>query len=149
VDKGSADCLDDPNSQTATGIQLIQWSCNSGTNQNWTFTPVSGTTATYTVSSFAGLCVDVSGKSTADNAQIIQYTCNSQSNQQWTLQPVSVSGATNTFNLVSVNSGKCIVPTGDSTASNALLVQLPCTSATTRVWGLTSYPGSTGTGNTV
>ncbi|HEY3868565.1 MAG TPA: RICIN domain-containing protein [Actinocrinis sp.] len=149
VDQGSADCLDDPNSQTTTGVQLIQWTCNSGTNQNWTFTPVSGTTATYTVTSFAGLCVDVSGRSTANGGQIIQWTCNGQTNQQWTLQPVSISGAANTFNLVSVNSGKCIVPTGDSTASNTLLVQEPCTSATTRVWALPSFPGSGGTGDTV
>jgi hypothetical protein len=149
VDQGSTDCMDDPNSQTATGVQLIQWSCNGGTNQNWTFTPVSGTSATYTVTSFAGLCVDVSGKSTADNAKIIQWTCNGQTNQEWTLQPVAVNGAANTFNLVSVNSGKCVAPSADSTANDTVLVQLPCTSATTRVWALTSYPSGSGGGNTV
>ncbi|HTJ70964.1 MAG TPA: RICIN domain-containing protein [Actinospica sp.] len=141
----TANCMDDPNSSTTTGTQLIQWSCNSGGNQNWTFTPVSGTTATYTITSVASLCVDVSGKSTADNAKIIQWTCNGQTNQQWTLVPVAVSGATNTFNLESVNSSKCIVPTADSTASNTLLVQLPCTSATTRVWQLPAYSSSGGT----
>jgi predicted PurR-regulated permease PerM len=72
VNQGSGDCLDDPNSQTSNGVQLVQYTCNSGSNQSWTFTPVSGSTANYTVTSFAGLCVDVSGRSTADNAQIIQ-----------------------------------------------------------------------------
>ena len=145
VNQASGNCMDDPNSSTTTGTQLIQYSCNTGSNQNWTFTPVSGTSATYTVTTSAGLCVDVSGKSTADNAQIIQWTCNSQTNQQWTLQPVTVSGATNTFNLVSVNSGKCIVPTGDTTANDTVLVQLPCTTATTRVWQLPSYSSSSST----
>ncbi|MBR7835717.1 RICIN domain-containing protein [Actinospica durhamensis] len=149
VNRGSGDCMDDPNSSTSTGVQLIQYSCSSGSNQNWTFTPVSGTSATYTITTFAGLCVDVSGRSTADNTKIIQWTCNQQTNQQWTLQPVSISGVGNTFNLVSVNSGKCIVPTGDSTANDVVLVQLPCTSATTRVWQLPSANSGGGTGDTV
>jgi len=148
VNVGSGTCMDDPNSQTTTGVQLIQFTCNGGTNQNWTFNLVAGTTATYTIASFAGLCVDVSGRSTADNAQVIQWTCNSQTNQEFTAQPVTVSGKTNTFNLVAVHSGKCIVPTGDLTASNTLLVQLPCTTAGTRVWQVSGIAGGgTGTGN--
>ncbi|HET6211257.1 MAG TPA: family 43 glycosylhydrolase, partial [Micromonosporaceae bacterium] len=95
----------------------------------------------------SGSCVDVSGASTADNAAIIQYTCHTGTNQQFRLQPVAISGAVNTFNLVAVHSGKCVVPAGDSTASNTKLVQLPCTSATTRVWRLPGFT-SGGTGNT-
>ncbi|NUR27540.1 MAG: RICIN domain-containing protein, partial [Catenulispora sp.] len=49
VNQASGDCADDPNSSTTAGTQLIQYSCNTGTNQNWTFAPVSGTTATYTI----------------------------------------------------------------------------------------------------
>jgi hypothetical protein len=144
VNAGSSLCMDDPNSSTTAGTQLIQWQCNSGSNQSWTFTPVSGTTSTYTITSFDGLCVDDSGRSTANNAQIIQWTCNGQTNQEWTLQPVTISGLTNTFNVVSVNSGKCIIPTGDSTASDTLLVQYTCSTAATRVWQLPAYTtGST------
>ena len=149
VNQASGNCMDDPNSSTSAGVQLIQYSCNTGSNQNWTFTPVSGTSAGYTITSFAGLCVDVSGRSTADNAKVIQYTCNSQTNQEFTLQPVAISGVTNTFNLKAVHSGKCIVPTGDTTANDTVLVQLPCTSATTRVWRLPSYPSGGGSGDTV
>jgi len=148
VNQGSGLCVDDPNSSTTTGVQLIQYTCNPGSNQNWTFTPVSGTTNAYTITSFAGLCVDVSGRSTANNAQIIQWTCNGQTNQQWELQPVTVSGVTNTFNLESVNSSKCVLPTGDTTANDAVLVQLPCTTTTIGVWRLPSYsagsPGGSG-----
>jgi hypothetical protein len=146
VNVGSGLCLDDPNSQTTTGVQLIQWTCNGGTNQNWTFTLVSGTTSTYTITSFAGLCLDVSGRSTADNAQIIQWTCNGQTNQEFQAQPVSVSGKSNTFNLVAVHSGKCIAPSGDSTASGTLLVQLPCSTAGTRVWQVSAITSGGGGG---
>jgi hypothetical protein len=149
VNQASGDCLDDPYSSTTSGTQLIQYSCNSGSNQNWTFTPVTGTTASYTVTSFSGLCVDISGSSTADNAQVLQLTCNGQTNQRFTLAPVTISGVSNTFNLVAANSGKCVVPTGDTTANNTVLVQLPCTTATTRVWRLPSYSAGGAGGNTV
>ena len=145
VNGGSSLCMDDPNSSTSAGVQLIQYTCHSASNQNWTFTPVSGTTSTYTITSFAGLCADISGRSTADNAEVIQYTCNGQANQQYNLTPVT--GATSTFSLTSVNSGKCIVPAGDTTANDTVLVQLPCTTATTREWQLPSYTsGSSGSG---
>jgi hypothetical protein len=140
---GSSLCVDDPNSSTTAGTQLVQWSCIGGSSQSWTFTPVSGTANAYTITSFAGLCADISGRSTADNAKVIQWTCNGQANQEFQLQPVT----SNTFNLVAVHSGKCIVPTADSTASNTLLVQLPCTTAATRVWALSGYSaGSSGGG---
>jgi len=144
VNVGSSLCADDPNSSTTAGTQLIQFTCNAGSNQNWTFTPVSGTTSTYTITSFAGLCTDISGRSTADNAQVIQWTCNGQTNQQFNLVPVT--GATNTFSLTAVHSGKCIVPTGDTTANNTVLVQLPCTTATTREWRLPSFNGGSSGG---
>src|SRR5690349_22014462 len=73
ADQGSSLCLTDPNSQTATGVQLTQHACGTASNQSWTFTPVSGTANTYTVKSFSGLCADISGRSTADNAQVIQW----------------------------------------------------------------------------
>jgi hypothetical protein len=148
VNQGSGLCMDDPGSQTTAGVQLIQYTCHSASNQNWTFTPVAGTTSAYTITSFAGLCVDVSGRSTADNAQAIQWTCNGQTNQEFQLQPVSVSGASNTFNLAAVHSGKCIVPTGDTTSNDTVLVQLPCTTATTRVWRLAGYTAGGSGGST-
>jgi hypothetical protein len=137
VNAGSSLCLDDPNSSTTVGVQLIQYTCHSASNQNWTFTPVSGATTTYTITSFAGLCVDISGRSTADNAQVIQYTCNGQTNQEFNLVPVA--GASNTFSLTAVHSGKCIVPTGDTTTNDTVLVQLPCTTAATRQWRLAGF----------
>ncbi len=87
VNQANSNCADVPNGAGTSGLQLAQWSCNSGTNQSFTFTPVSG----------------------------------------------------NTFTLVSVNSGKCIAPSGDGSASNTALVQLPCNSAASRSWRLPGF----------
>jgi len=140
VNSNGGNCMDVPNSSSSNGAQLVQYGCNSGTNQTFTFTPVSGTTDRYTIGTLtAGKCVDVYGASTADNAAIIQWTCHSGTNQQWRLTAVAISGTDKTFNVVSVNSGKCIVPSGGSAAGNTVLVQLPCSTATSRVWRLPSY----------
>ncbi len=141
VNTGSSLCMDDPNSATTAGTQLIQFTCHTASNQNWTFTPVSGSSA-YTVASSAGLCIDISGRSTANGAQVIQYTCNGQTNQQFDLQVIAGTNV----NLVAVHSGKCIAPTGDTTANDTVLVQEPCTTAATRVWQIPGFT-SGGSGN--
>lgn len=149
VNQNGGNCLDLPNSSTTNGIQLLQYSCNSGANQRFTFTPVAASSDLYTIGTLtAGKCVDVNGASTADNATIIQWTCHSGTNQQWRLTPVAISGTDKTFNLVSVRSGKCIVPGGGSSASNTGLVQLPCSTATSRVWRLPGHTSGGGGGNT-
>jgi GH43 family beta-xylosidase len=143
VNTGNGNCADVPNGAGTSGLQLLQYSCNSGTNQSFAFNPVSGTADQYTVGTVtAGSCVDVYGASSADNATIIQWTCNGQTNQRFQLRAVG----TNTFNLVAVHSGKCVVPAGDASASNTGLVQLPCTTAATRVWRLAGFPGTGGGG---
>jgi hypothetical protein len=142
VNQGNGNCADVPNGASTSALQLIQWTCNSGTNQSFAFAPVAGSSDTYSIATVAsGSCVDIFGASSADNAAVIQYACHSGMNQQFRLQPVSVSGATNTFNLVSVASSKCIVPAADASASNTALVQLPCSSATSRVWRLPNFNG--------
>jgi GH43 family beta-xylosidase len=142
VNQGGGACMDVPNGASTSALQLRQFGCNSATAQTFRFTPVSGVANTYTIGTLHnGLCVDISGASTADNATVIQYACHTNNNQRFRLQAVTIAGVTNTFNLVAVHSSKCIVPAGGSTASGALLVQLPCSTATSRVWRLPGFPG--------
>ncbi|MGO4428020.1 RICIN domain-containing protein, partial [Streptomyces sp. MCAF7] len=127
VNQNGGNCLDVPGSSTTSGTQLRANTCNAGGSQSFGFTPVAGATDTYTISTPAsGQCVDVYGGSAEDNATIIQWSCHGETNQQWRLVPVSAGGADKTFNLVSVASGKCIAPSGGSTASDTGLVQLAC-----------------------
>ncbi|WP_246001380.1 family 43 glycosylhydrolase [Allorhizocola rhizosphaerae] len=143
LNQANGACTDIPNSSSANGVQLQLWSCHGGGNQSFTFAPVSGTADQYNIRTMtSGSCVDVNGASTADNAAIIQWSCHTANNQRFRLQPVTVPGATNTFTVVSVHSGKCVAPNGDGTANGTGLVQLPCTTAATRVWRLPGYnPG--------
>jgi len=140
VNQASARCAAVPGGASTSALQLTQQTCTSAAYQRFTFTPVAGQGETYTIRTVtSGSCVDIFGASTADNSTVIQYACHTGNNQRFRLQPVAISGASNTFNVVAVHSNKCIVPAGNSTADNVGLVQLPCSTATTRVWRLPSY----------
>jgi GH43 family beta-xylosidase len=148
VNSNGGNCAAVPDNSSTNGVQLVQASCAGSANQNLAFTPVAGTADRYTIGTLtAGRCVDVNGASTADNAAIIQWTCHGGTNQQWRLSAVTVSGTDKTFSVVSVSSGKCVVPSGGSAATNTGLVQLPCSTAASRVWRLPSYTAGT-TANT-
>ena len=147
VNQAGGNCVDVPNSSSSNGVQLILWSCHGGSNQSFTFVPVSGAADQYNIKTLtSGSCVDVYGASTSDSARVVQWSCHSGNNQRFRLQAVTVSGAANTFNVVAVHSGKCIVPSGDGTTSNTGLVQMPCSTATVRVWRLPGYNAGGGGG---
>src|SRR5438093_400643 len=149
VARNSSLCMDVFGAQTGDNVNLIQWSCHGGNNQSFTFTPVTGTTDTYTIGTFtAGKCADVAGGSTADNAAFVQITCNGGASQRFRLVPVTVSGTDKTFNLQPTHSNKCVAVSGASTSTGAQLVQLPCSSATDRVWRLANFVGDGGSGGT-
>ena len=133
VNQGSGRCVDENDWTTAAAAQFQQWTCNGGTNQEYAFVPVSAGSSTYYIHPMTpDYCLDVSGASTASGAAIDQWPCNYHSNEQFTLKEVS-SGV---YQVVAVNSGLCVAPSGDSTANAASLVQVSCTSASTRTWGI-------------
>jgi hypothetical protein len=69
------------NSSTADGANVIQYTCGSGTNQQWQWQA----TGSYfrIVARHSGKCLDVVDSGTGDGADIQQYTCGSGLNQQW------------------------------------------------------------------
>jgi hypothetical protein len=134
VDQGSGLCMDENDWTTVSATQFQQWTCNGGTNQQFTFVPTATGSSTYFIQPMTpDYCLDVSGASTASGAAIIQYPCNYNTNQQFTLRSVG----TNVYQVVAQNSGLCIAPAGDSTANAAVLVQVSCSTAGTRTWGIT------------
>lgn len=140
VARNSNLCMDVFGAQTGDNVNLIQWNCHGGTNQSFTFTPVSGTADVYTIGTFsAGKCAAVTGGSTADNAAVVQLACNGATSQRFRLVPVTVSDTDKTFNLQAQHSGKCVAVSGASTSTGAQLVQLPCSSAADRVWRLPNF----------
>jgi GH43 family beta-xylosidase len=143
VNQGNGNCADVPNGAGTNALQLVQQACVSGAKQSFAFSPVAGSSTTYTVGTLtSGSCLDISGASGSDNAAVIQYTCHSGTNQQFRLQ--AVSGAATTFTVVAVSSGKCVAPSGDNSAANTPLVQLPCTTAASRAWRIPGYSSGGG-----
>jgi Ricin-type beta-trefoil lectin domain-like/Ricin-type beta-trefoil lectin domain/Glycosyl hydrolases family 39 len=131
VDEGSGLCADEYDWTTEAAAQFDQWTCNGGTNQQFTFTPTSSGSDTYFIHPMTpDYCLDVSGASTASGAAIDQWPCNYDSNEEFTLDSVG----TNEYEVVAVNSGLCAEPSGASTASDASLVQVSCSSATADTW---------------
>jgi hypothetical protein len=134
VNKGSGLCMDENDWTTVSAAQFQQWTCNGGTNQQFTFVPTAAGSSTYFIQPMTpDYCLDVSGASTASGAAIIQFACNYNTNQQFTLRSVG----TGVYEVVAVNSGLCVAPSGDSTANAAALVQVSCSAAAARTWGIT------------
>jgi Ricin-type beta-trefoil lectin domain len=131
VNQGSSLCMDENDWTTVSAAQFQQWTCNGGTNQEFSFVPTSAGSSTYFIQPMTpDYCLDVSGASTASGAAIVQYPCNYNSNEQFTLRSV----ASGVYQVVAQNSGLCVAPSGDSTANAAPLVQVSCSTAATREW---------------
>ncbi|MEN2740152.1 RICIN domain-containing protein [Microbacterium sp. X-17] len=81
-------------------------------------------------------CLDVWGLSTADGAAVDQGNCNGGTNQQWQLQ---ASGSS--YQIVNVNSGKCLQPSGSAVAG-AVMVQQTCGTGATQLWTISPTIGA-------
>jgi len=128
IARHSGKCLEVPNSSTTNGIQLDQWTCNAGTNQQWQFTAVGS--FYQIINRNSGQCMDVSGVSTADGAQVIQWPCGSGTNQQWTLSDLG----TGYYQLIARHSGKCLDVNAAALTDGALMIQWTCGSGTNQQW---------------
>lgn len=94
VNQQSGKCLDVSGVSTADGAPVIQWTCHTGLNQQFTLRkvtyPGNDSHDYQLVARHSGKCVDVSTISTAPRAPIHQWTCNpagqgSPLNQTWRL----------------------------------------------------------------
>ena len=77
----SGKCLDVTAASTADGAAVIQYTCGSGTNQQWQVRTVGS--SFQLVARHSGKCLDLPGSSTANGTRLKQYTCTSGTNQLW------------------------------------------------------------------
>ncbi|MEV4172944.1 RICIN domain-containing protein [Nonomuraea sp. NPDC049709] len=119
----SGKCADVRNGSTANLTAVIQYTCGSGTNQQWRIQSISGGHVQI-VARHSGRCLDVDGVSTADGAGLQQYGCGTGANQQWTLQDAGGGY----LRLVARHSGKCADLPSSSTANDVQFTQYPCNS---------------------
>ncbi len=71
-------CLDVTGRGTADGVKVELWTCNGGTNQQWTVAANSSLVGTG-----SGKCLDDPGASTVDGTQQDIFTCDGSTSQVW------------------------------------------------------------------
>ncbi|MFJ3901644.1 RICIN domain-containing protein [Streptomyces sp. NPDC090025] len=119
--------LDDPDSSSANGTQLVTWTPNGGANQKWTFTRQAD--GSYEIrNGSSGKCADIEGGSTSAGARVIQWTCHGGPNQRWT----ATRQPDGTYTVASVGSG--LLLTTASTANGAQVTQQPDGGGATQRW---------------
>ena len=121
-------CLDVKGASTTEGADLDVWTCNGGTNQEWT-TSTEGS-GYYVTSLSDGQVADDSGNSKSSGGQIIQWDANGGANQQWTF----TSNGSGYYTIKNVYSGLCLEPA--STTDGALTEEITCSSSTSQLWRL-------------
>jgi hypothetical protein len=125
----SGKCADIVDAGTANNAELVQYTCGSGYNQQFSLRDV-GSGYVQLVARHSGLCLDVANASSADSAQVIQYACGTGTNQQWQVQDAG-SGYSR---IVARHSGKCLDVASASTANSARVKQYTCNGATNQQW---------------
>jgi len=134
----SSKCLDVPGGALQDGVQLQQYGCHGGTNQQWRLEPVGADT--YLIKSVhSGKCVDVAGWSTSDGGVVHQWSCHGGTNQQWRASAAPQPGQTVT--LTAVHSDKCLDVEGASRADGGRVHQWSCHGGANQQW-LVITPGT-------
>ncbi len=116
-------CVDVTGANPADGTGLELWTCNGGTNQNWTI-PGDGTLRSL------GKCMDVRGGATTAGTAVQLYTCNGTPAQSWTYR--------SDHTLLNTKSGMCLDAAGATSTDGTKLDIWPCGAASNQLWTLPS-----------
>ncbi|QDI67404.1 coagulation factor 5/8 type domain-containing protein [Streptomyces calvus] len=141
VNSGSGKCLDARAAGTVNGTAVQQYTCNTTTAQQWSFTATSDGYVRIGNRNDARQVVDVSDVSSADNAAVHLWTYGGGANQQWL--PVDEGGGA--YHFVNRHSGKCLDVPSASTADSVQLVQYTCNGSAAQSFRVT--PASTAPGD--
>ena len=115
-------CLDDYGATSTAGAIIDQWSCNSGTNQQFQFVPTSGGYGELQVRN-SGQDVAVLNSSTAQGTpDIVQEPVNGNAASQWLPQQQSDGS----WQFKNQNSGLCLDVYGNGSNTGQQLDQWPC-----------------------
>ncbi|GAB1510066.1 PQQ-dependent sugar dehydrogenase [Actinophytocola sp. KF-1] len=110
-------CVDVDGGSTADGAKIQLWTCNGGTNQQWTRT---GTTLRA-----LGKCMTAAG--TADGSAVQLSTCSGSTAQNWSPQ---------SDGTIRTSGGKCLDAYGASSADGTALITWTCNGGANQRWTL-------------
>ena len=132
ISKNSGKCLDVPNSSTAPGTFLQQWTCTGGDNQKFQFTPVAGGYKVTVKNS--GLQWDIWGglNATYNGAPLSQWRYWGGANE---IFQVNATGD-GYYTINPTLSGKCLDVNAISKDNGALVQQWTCWGGDNQKWTL-------------
>ncbi|HEV2779415.1 MAG TPA: RICIN domain-containing protein [Actinophytocola sp.] len=125
----SGKLLDVFNAATTDDANIVQWTANGQTNQQWQLRDAGGGFVNV-VSVNSGKCLDVAGSATTDGARIVQWTCHTGANQQWRIQDLG----TGYLQLIARHSGKCLDVLNAAATDGAQVVQWTCGTGANQQW---------------
>lgn len=128
-------CMKVKDGSTQSGAEIVQYSCDSNSNQLFSFSLVAGTTDTYVVTAKqSGKVLDIYGGSTQSGKNVIQNGANGGNSQKWKVIPVSGD----VYELKNVNSGLVADVNGASTSNGANIIQWADGNAANQRWKIAS-----------
>ncbi len=122
VGSQSGKCLDVPGSSTANGTQLEIYTCNAGSNQEYTLAPNGEITV------YGSKCLDAYQQGKTAGTIVDIYTCNGGSNQLWQVHPDGT--------ITNDESGLCLDVYGQGTANGTEVDLYTCNGGTNQRWAL-------------
>jgi hypothetical protein len=124
----SGKCLDLPGGRTDDGVQVIQYDCHGGINQQWNIEDT-GDARYRLVSRMSGKCIAIDAADDAVGGHIVESQCGSFRNQLWALE-----SASDGYVLRNVANPLCLDVPGASLANGAKLIAWSCNGATNQTW---------------
>ena len=122
VGNQSGKCLDVPGVSTVNDTQLGIWTCNAGSNQEYTLTP-SGEITVY-----GDKCLDAYNQGKTAGTIVDIYTCNGGGNQLWQVHPDG--------SITNDESGLCLDVDGQGAANGTDVDLWTCNGGTNQQWTL-------------
>ena len=118
----SGKCLDVPGQSTANDTQLDIYTCNAGTNQEYTLAPNGEITV------YGSKCLDAYQQGKTAGTIVDIYTCNGGSNQLWQVHPDG--------SITNDESGLCLDVYGQGTSNGTGVDLYTCNGGSNQVWAL-------------
>lgn len=138
TNRSSAKVLDVDGASTMEGANVLQWTDNGGSNQQWIITEAGDGYYRISPAHATGLGLDVADLSTTDGANVQTWTYSGGQGQQWSF----VDLGDGYYTIVARHSGKCLNVAGGSTADGANIEQYTCSGWSSQQFSLENVGGT-------
>jgi hypothetical protein len=126
-------CIEVPGNSTVNNTVMDIYTCiETAANERWDLS--SHDTGYWFQNQNSHKCMTVQNASTANNALILQYTCANQGNEEWGVGTWGTIGGFTYYQIVNVNSGKCLTVQNNGTANGSKLLQYTCNKGYNQAW---------------